>query len=75
MQKKLTITVDDKVYDGLHAIIGRGNIGKFLERLARPYLFPKELEASYRDMAADSAREHEAEQWSEGVIQDSNETR
>ena len=75
MQKKLTITVDSKIYDGLYAVIGRGNIGKFLERLARPYLFPDELAASYRDMAADSAREREAEEWSEGVIQDSDETR
>ena len=75
MQKKLTITVDSKVYEGLHAIIGRGNISQFLERLARPYLFPEELAASYREMAADSARENEAAQWSEGLIQDVDETR
>ena len=75
MQKKLTITVDEKIYEGLHAIIGRGNISRFIERLARPYLLPKELMASYRDMAADSAREQEAHEWSEGIIPDSDETR
>ncbi len=36
MTRKLTISIDDRVYDGLHAIIGKGNIGKFLEDLARP---------------------------------------
>jgi predicted CopG family antitoxin len=75
MQKKLTITVDSKVYEGLHAIIGRGNISQFIERLARPYLFPKELEASYHEMAADSARENEADKWSENLIGDVDETR
>lgn len=75
MQKKLTITVDEKIYEGLHAIIGQGNIGKFIERLARPYLFPKELAASYREMAADNAREREAAEWSENLIQDIDETR
>lgn len=74
MQKKLTITVDSKVYEGLHTVIGRGNISQFLERLARPYLFPAELEASYREMAADSEREKEADEWSENLIGDVNET-
>ena len=26
MQKKLTITIDEEVYEGLHRIIGRGRI-------------------------------------------------
>lgn len=73
MQKKLTITVDSKVYEGLHSVIGRGNISQFLENLARPYLFPKELEASYREMAADSERESEAAEWSENMIRDIDE--
>ena len=38
MTKKLTISIDDRVYDGLHAVIGRGHIGKFLEDLARPFV-------------------------------------
>lgn len=76
MQKKLTISVDQKVYEGLHAVIGRGNISRFLERLARPYLFPEVLEAAYRDMAADELRECEAEEWAEITVQDAvDETR
>ena len=33
MTRKLTISIDDRVYDGLHAVLGRGHIGKFLEDL------------------------------------------
>jgi hypothetical protein len=30
MPKKLTITVDAEVYDGLHSVIGRRRISRFL---------------------------------------------
>ena len=36
MQKKLTITVDEEVYEGLHRNIGRGKISKYIEGLVRP---------------------------------------
>ncbi len=32
---------------------------------------PQDIEAGYRDMAADQVREREALEWSEGVIGDS----
>lgn len=38
MLKKLTINVTEDVYDGLHKLIGKGNISRFLEDLARPHL-------------------------------------
>ena len=76
MKEKLTISIDPEIYHGLHRIIGRGNISRFIEDLARPYLFSKELEDGYRRMAADKEREKEAEEWSEGLIGDSfDETR
>jgi predicted CopG family antitoxin len=75
MQKKLTITVDSKVYEGLHSVIGRGNISQFLERLARPYVLNKDLATSYREMANDSKREAEANEWVENLAQDIDETR
>ena len=70
MQKKLTITIDEEVYKGLHAVIGRGRISRFLEDLARPHVVPRNLDTAYRDMAADSVRESEAEEWGEGLIGD-----
>ena len=68
MNRKLTITVSEAVYEGLHRTIGRRRISQFIEKLARPHVVPQDLEASYRDMAADQAREQEALEWSEGVI-------
>lgn len=70
MQKKLTITVDQKVYDGLHAKIGRGRISAFLNQLARPLVVSDDIEAAYRAMAADREHENEATQWVEGVAGD-----
>ena len=36
--KKLTIMVDAEIYDGLHSVIGRRRISRFLNDLARPWL-------------------------------------
>jgi hypothetical protein len=38
MKRKLTITVTEDVYAGLHAVVGPGNISQFLEDLARPHV-------------------------------------
>ena len=70
MTKKLTITVDDDVYRGLHSVVGRRRISRFLNDLARPYVTERDLEEGYRAMAADEAREREATEWIEGVIAD-----
>ena len=76
MQKKLTITLDEKVYRGLHSIIGRGNISQFIESLIRPHVVNKDLEAAYKQMAQDEARETEALEWAEATVGDvSHETR
>ena len=70
MAKKLTITVDAEVYDGLHSVIGRRRISRFLNDLARPHVVGQDLSAGYAAMAADEAREAEAEAWSEGMLLD-----
>ena len=70
MQKKLTITVDEKVYDGLHAVIGRRRISQFIESLVRPHVTNQELAAAYRQMAQDEAHEEEALEWAEATIGD-----
>lgn len=70
MQKNLTITVDEKVYEGLHKIVGRGHISRFIEELVRPYIFNHELQAAYKQMAQDEVRESEALEWSEAMIGD-----
>ncbi len=68
--KKLTITVEDEIYEGLYRKIGPRRISRFLESLARPHVIDSDLEAAYREMAADEIREAEAEEWSEGLLSD-----
>ena len=76
MTKKLTITIDDEVYEGLYRRIGPRKISRFLASLARPHVLDEELEASYRDMAADEVREAEAEEWADNLASDvADETR
>jgi hypothetical protein len=70
MQKKLTITVDADVYEGLHTVIGPRRISRFLSELARPHIVGKNLRAGYAAMAADEARERDAQSWVEGLIAD-----
>jgi len=70
MQKKLTITIDDKIYEGLHRIVGRGHISRFIEELVRPHIFNHDLHEAYKQMAQDEARESEALEWSEATIGD-----
>ena len=72
MTRKLTITVSEAVYEGLHRTIGRRRISQFIEKLARPHVVQQDIEAAYREMAADQAREDEALAWSEGLIADSS---
>ncbi|MFI5455830.1 MAG: addiction module antitoxin [Isosphaerales bacterium] len=76
MQKKLTITVDQRVYDGLHTVVGRRRISKFIESLVRPHVIGKDLEVAYQQMAQDEAREAEALEWAEATVGDiADETR
>jgi len=70
MQKKLTITIDEKVYKGLHTIVGPGNISQFIESLVRPHVVDQDLESAYKQMGEDEFREAEALEWSEGTIGD-----
>ena len=72
MQKKLTISIDEMVYLGLHEVIGKRKISKFIESLIRPYVIDKSLVNAYREMAKDEVREKEALEWSEGLIGDIN---
>lgn len=70
MMRKLTITVDEDVYRGLHTRIGPRRISRFLNDLARPLVSEGALEEGYRQMAADEEREREAFEWSEAMIED-----
>ena len=70
MKKKLTITVDERVYEGLYAVVGRRRISRFIQNLVRPHVLFPDLEAAYREMAEDEERETEALEWAEATIGD-----
>ena len=73
VHKKLTITLDAEVYDGLHRVIGRGAISSFIEDLVRPHVIGADLNGEYQEMAADEAREREALDWIEATLEGSEE--
>ncbi len=68
--KRMTISIDARVYDGLVRVVGRRKISRFLEELARPHVVGENLEAAYEAMANDAARETEAAAWSESLVGD-----
>ena len=70
MHKKMTITLDEAVYEGLFRVIGRRNISQFLEDLARPHVLQEDLASAYQAMAMDTEREQEALEWSNALIGD-----
>ena len=70
MQRKLTVTLDEDVYDGLRAIIGPGKISRFIEELVRTHVVRKDMYAAYKEMAADSVMESEALEWADGTLGD-----
>ncbi len=72
MQRELTISIDAAVYEGLHTVVGDGNISRFIEELARPHVIDNDLESAYVELAAEEKRETAALEWSEGVIGDLN---
>ena len=76
MQKKLTITIDERVYDGLYTVVGRRRISQFIESLVRPLVIGKDLEVAYEQMAQEETREAEALEWAEAAVGDvADETR
>lgn len=70
MRRKLTITLDEEVYLGLHRHIGNRKISQFIEDLARPHVIDDDLQLAYKEMGADEDREREAGEWIEGVVGD-----
>jgi predicted CopG family antitoxin len=70
MHKKMTISLDETVYEGLYRTVGKRRMSQFIEDLLRPHVLDTSLDAGYRAMAADKAREAEALEWSNAIIGD-----
>lgn len=65
MAKKLTITIDESVYNGLYRVIGPRKISAFIEDLVRPHVI--DLDDAYQQMAGDEEREREARAWTDAL--------
>ena len=70
MHKRMTITLDEVVYDGLYRTIGKRRMSQFIEDLLRPHVLDTALDDGYRAMAADVARESEAQEWCSALVKD-----
>ena len=70
MQKRMTITMDEAVYEGLMRVVGRGKVSQFLESLARPHVLDASMDEGYRAMGNDRQREADASEWINGLIAD-----
>jgi predicted CopG family antitoxin len=76
MHKRMTITLDEDVYDGLYRTVGKRQMSQFIEDLLRPHVLDTALDDGYRAMAADAERESEAQDWCNALAKDmSRETR
>ncbi|WAC07362.1 MAG: addiction module antitoxin [Thermodesulfobacteriota bacterium] len=65
MQKKLTITIDEEVYEGLYKNIGPRKISRYIQEVVRPLVIRPNLDSAYAEMAKDKRREKETEEWAE----------
>ena len=76
MHRRMTITLDEVVYDGLYRTIGKRRMSQFIEDLLRPHVLDTTLDEGYRAMAADAEREAEAQAWTNALVKDmASETR
>jgi hypothetical protein len=63
MHKRMTITLDEAVYDGLTRTIAKRKMSQFIEDVLRPLVLDTSLDGGYRAMAADIEREKQAAEW------------
>jgi len=70
MHKRMTITLDEAVYEGLYRTIGKRHMSQFIEDLVRPHVMDTSLDDGYRAMASDQARESEAQEWCNAIAKD-----
>lgn len=70
MHRRMTITLDEEVYEGLYRTVGKRRMSQFIEDLLRPHVVDTSLDDGYRAMAAETARESEAMEWCNALAGD-----
>ena len=76
MHKRMTITLDEAVYDGLYRTVGKRKMSQFIEDLLKPLVLDSSLDGGYKAMASDTLREAQAAEWCSALSGDAaNEAR
>ncbi len=70
VHKRMTITLDEEVYEGLRRRVGARKMSQFIEDLLRPHVLDQTMDAGYKAMAADAQREAKAARWTQALGQD-----
>lgn len=70
MHRKMTITLDEAVYEGLYRTVGKRRMSQFIEDLLRPHVLDTSLDDGYRAMAEDEERENQAKAWCNSLASD-----
>jgi len=69
MQRKITLSINEKIYRKLHFLIPKRRISKFIEESVKEKIERLELkdpiEKGFKMMGKDQVREKEALEWSE----------
>jgi hypothetical protein len=73
MHRRMTITLDEVVYEGLYRRIGKRRMSQFIEDLLRPHVLDSSLDDGYQAMAANETRETEALAWCDALAGDAAE--
>jgi hypothetical protein len=63
MQKQMTISVEEDVYNALAPLMAKKALGAYISNLVRSQTKIPSLEEEYKAMAADTEREKEAQEW------------
>jgi hypothetical protein len=62
--------IDEEVYDGQREVVGPRKISHFVQEPVRPHVMKSDLQAAYRRMGQDRARESEALRWAKATCGD-----
>jgi predicted CopG family antitoxin len=59
----MTISVEEDVYNVLAPLLAQKKLDEYISNLVRSRKDPLTLEKAYKEMAADTERENEAQEW------------
>ena len=69
MQRKITLSIDEKIYRKLHFLIAERKMSKFIEESVKEKIerskLEEPIEKGFEMMGSDRVREKEALEWSE----------